>query len=299
VTRYTLTPVVHHVFNEFDKQGLLLDLPRLEEEHNVEYKQRLFDVFVNRSDSTHRGLINGITRRLGLRIINCMQIVPRTDDDGNILLPMPAVVFDETKCYLYNDYRTGDLLATFDRWEKSSGTWDLLGLADRINTTGYYTATILEDAVDGDRSMTIFNQSSIGLVPYENISGKGSRIVLENSNLIEGSVMVRGQNMTRRVENEEDLRYSGDYLVNLEDGIIYTVGAPSAGSSVRYQYRDDEFVALASPVILHNLQSDDFKTKMFEPVDTGDDIYSNGRPTALGADIINELLSVYATNWGK
>ncbi len=295
---YTFTPEAYHVYNEFDKQGLLLDLPRLEEEFNPAYKQRLFDVFVNRSDSTYRGLINGITRRLGLRIIDCMSIVPRTDSDENPLLPMPAVVFEETKCYLYRNYSTGDLLLTLDRWEQSGGVWDLLELADSINATGYFTATILEGATSGDRSLTIFDQSSVGSILHEDITGQGVRIVLENKNLIEGTVTVDSPTLTRKVQNQSQLVYGGDYLIDLENGIIFTVSATSPGSYIRYQYRNDEFVAQSSPVILHNLQSDDFKTKMFEQVTVEDGDLTNGRPTPLGADIINELLSVYPTNWG-
>lgn len=298
MANYTLTPVAYHVFNELDKQGILLDLPRLEEERNHEYKQRLMDVFVHRSDSTHMGLIHGITRRLGLKIINCMRIVPVLDGSGVPVLPMPAVVFKETKCYLYSDYRTKTLLTTIDRWERSEDAWDLLGLMNKINNTACFVATILDDAVDGDRSMTIFDQSSIRIVEREEIGGKGSRIVLDYGNLISGSVTVSSPNLTRRVQLEEDLVHSGDYLVDMENGIIFSTAAPISGSAVRYMSRNDEFIVQSSPVILHNLQSDDFKTKMFEQVQS-DDGMVNGRPNALGADIINELLSVYATNWGK
>jgi len=298
VANYTGTPVCYAVYNIFDKQGLLLDLPRLEEEFNPAYKQRLFDVFVNRSDSTHRGLINGITRRLGLKIIDCMKIIPRTDIDGISLLSMPAVVFEETKCYLYSNYSTGELLATLDRWEASDNAWSLEGLAEEINDTGYFTATILDDAVDEDRSLTIFDQSSIGLVTQEDITGQGIRVILEHNNLIEGTVAVRSPTLTRKVQTQVQLVNSGDYLVNLEDGIIFSVAAPSPGSFVRYQYRDDEFIAQSSPVILHNLQSDDFKTKMFEQIAIeGGQV--DGRPTAFGADVISELLSVYGTHWGR
>ena len=294
---YVLTPTAYHVFNEFDKQGLLLDLPRLEEERNFEYKQRLMDVFVHRSDSTHQGLINGITRRLGLKIIDCMSIVPVVDGDGAPLLAMPGVVFKETKCYLYSDYRTKELLTTIDRWDIDGGAWDLLNLANRINETTYFIATLLDDAVDGDRAMTVFDQSSIKIIDWEDIGGKGSRIVLDNNNLIEGTITISSPNLTRRVQVDTDLTQDGDYYIDVENGIIFSVGAPVSGSAVRYMCRDDNFVAQASPVILHNLQSDDFKTKMFEQIQSEDGLV-NGRPNAFGADIINELLSVYPTNWG-
>jgi hypothetical protein len=38
---------------------------------------------------------------------------------------------------------------------------------------------------------------------------------------------------------------------------------------------------------------------MFEQELDDDGTYSNSVPTLLGADIINELLSVFSTSWGK
>lgn len=62
--RLTLYP--HHVWNFFDEFGLLLDTPRLYKERNAEYKERILDVFRRPSDSTERGLLNGMARDLGL-----------------------------------------------------------------------------------------------------------------------------------------------------------------------------------------------------------------------------------------
>lgn len=58
---------LHHVWNFFDEFGLLLDTPRLPEEVNAKYKERLLDVFKNESNSTRTGLVNGIAREVGIR----------------------------------------------------------------------------------------------------------------------------------------------------------------------------------------------------------------------------------------
>ena len=70
----------HQMFNELDKFGLLLGLDRLSNERNLEYKERLLDVFANRADSTTRGLINGITRELGLKIKQELLVTPTSTD---------------------------------------------------------------------------------------------------------------------------------------------------------------------------------------------------------------------------
>jgi len=297
MTRYV--PTTHHVYNEFDKHGLLVGLPRLEGERNAPYRQRILDVFVNRADSTYRGLLNAITRELGLSLVDCMKIVPRTDSGGNTLLTMPAIVFKDTKCYLYSNYKEGTLLTTLDRFEIRNGSYDIFGLYNSISDTGYWEVTLLPDADTGARAMTIFNQSSIRLVASEPLVGSGAIARLANKNLIEGTVSITSFNLTNRVENQVDLQNNEDYYIDYADGVIYSMATPSRGSYVRYEYCLHEFTAQSSPVILHNLQSDDFKTKMFEQVEAEDGSMVNGRPTTLGANIINELLSVYPSTWGR
>jgi hypothetical protein len=64
------TPEVFNVWNCFDEFGLLLGLPRIQGEHNREYRARLIDVYVNPANSTYQGLINGISRELGIASSN-------------------------------------------------------------------------------------------------------------------------------------------------------------------------------------------------------------------------------------
>ena len=62
----TITPTVYNVWNCFDEFGLLLGLPRIAGENNRQYKARLLDVYANPANSTYQGLINGISRELGV-----------------------------------------------------------------------------------------------------------------------------------------------------------------------------------------------------------------------------------------
>lgn len=295
----TVTPVEHKVFNELDSQGTLLGLPRLSEEKNPVYKRRLLDVFVNRADSTQRGLINGITRELGLSIQDVMQIDNVVDGDGNTVLTMPAVVFDETKCILYSDFANAIILSTIDRFEESDEGWTLTQLAVLINATGYFTATLLAGAIGNQRSMTIFNQSTIQFQLVEDISGSGSRVKLEYANLIPDTVSINSVNLITRVDTEAEVLAIGNYYIDLANGILVTYTVPEPGATIRYQFRLDTYKVQNSPIVLHNLQSDDFKTKMFTQTEDEDGTEVNGQPTALGADIVNELLSVYPSNWGQ
>lgn len=292
-TRFT--PVIHAVFNEIDQFGLLMGLPRLEGERNPEYKQRILDVMVRRAGSSYLGLIYGITRELGLQLQETLRVEAILDGDGNPLAPNPAVVFEDTKCYIYNDYLENDLLATIDRFDKDE-TFTLGQLKAAIDATGKYSATLLVND-DTIRSMTIFNQTSLGFVRAEDISGRGLRIRLDNTNLMPGSISVRSPNLFVRKSSYLNLGV-GEYYIDEASGTLIAAQNPANGSFIRYEYKQYNKVFWSSPVILHNLQSIDFKTKMFniEVNDNNEEFL--GLPTELGADLVNELLSVFPTMWG-
>jgi len=295
MARISSIPQAHPVFNELDSHGILLGLPRLELERNKEYKRRLLDVMVHRANSSYRGLIYGITRELGLELKNTLQVTMATDSDGVPILPLPAITLQDTKCTLYRDLRTLDIIEQFDRWEVEGNSFTLNALVEAINSVDYFTATLLP-GIDGNaRSMTLFNQTSVESILAESIGIGGPRIQLQHQKLIDGTVTLSASNLRRRVATEEEITQDGDYYINLDDGMLLASAAPAPGSNIRYQYAQYDVTFVASPVILYDLQSADFQTKMFQTLE-GED---HGLPTALGADIINELLSVYPITWGR
>lgn len=294
------TPTVHPVFNELDRFGMLLGLPRLEQERNAEYKQRLLDVFVNRADSTYRGLINGITRELGLKIKEVFTLKPVLNANGQTLGANPAVIFQETKCKIYSDYTLGEdgLAATLDRFEVHENAYTLDQLATAIRATGYFTVDFILGDVGSDRAMTVFNQSTISTVLSEELDTGGSRIKLRNKSLISDSFIIRSTNLKERLSTIEQLRRPGQYYVDMENGILYATSSPAPGTAVRYKYRNDIYRVLASPVIIHNIQSSDFRSKMFDQLTLNGET-TDGAPTPLGAELVNELLSVFPIGWGS
>ena len=290
------TPESHQIFNEYDEMGLLLGLPRIVGEKNNTYKQRLFDVIVNRASSTYRGLINGITRELGLSLYHAMTITPVWHGD-RFRGPNPSVVFDETKCYVYADYVNEPPISTLDRFTKT-GSYTLEELAEDISATEYMYASVESGVLGSTRSMEIFNQKSIDLIISEELDKGGPVINLDHQNLLSDSITISSENLRERVSSQTALIKKGQYYIDNNLGIIYTVDAPEPGAVIRYEYRNDNFEVMASPVIIHNIQSSDFKEKMFEQILTDDGTYTNGAATSLGADIVNELLSKFAISYG-
>lgn len=289
------TPSQHHVFGELDQLGVLLNLSRLSSERNDAYKRRLFDVFANRANSVYRGLINGITRELGLEIYQALTIAEVTG-----ACSYPAIVFDETKCYIYSDYTdtTDGLYTTLDRYDRLDDAWTYQELIDQINASGYFTAQLVSGIEPKLRSMCIFNQKTIKSILGEDISTAGSVVNLENSRLLSSTMSVISDNLTDRVSSTSEITGPGKYYIDADNGIIYSFEAPESGSTIRYQYRDTTTKIYASPVIIHNLQSSDFKEKMFEQI-LYNGTYENGLSTDLGTDLLNELMSVYGYFWGE
>jgi len=297
MTKTTLTPQLHHVFNELDHHGVFLGLKRLEGERNAQFKCRLLDVFVNKPNSTYRGLINAITRELGYSITETIK-VSSVLSGGEVLYPNSVIEFKDTKCYLYEDYTTGTPTLSLDRFDTDSSSYTVSGLISNINDSGIFTVEGLE--YDNDqRALTIFNQSTLGIITSEDISSQGIKVNLAHKRAIPGTVFFTSSNLYNEVLAEGLVRRPGDYYIDYINGIIVTGSVPVPGSYIRYQYHQNPCTFLSSPVILHNIQSDDFKTKMFEQVLQEDGTYANGLPTPYGADIVNGILSVHPANWGK
>ena len=94
---------LHHVWNYFDEFGALLSCPRLYGEKNYDYKERILDVFKNPANSTKIGLMNGISRELGIRkhktwidtsedyIIKDAMVIANQIKVNNVLIPEDEV----------------------------------------------------------------------------------------------------------------------------------------------------------------------------------------------------------------
>jgi len=292
----------HQVFNELDRHGLALDLPRLPKERNAEYKHRLLDIFVNKANSAYMGLLNGITRELGLSFRDEFTITPTSVET----FPNCAIVFKDTRCCIYEDYYS-DPVKEIDRWSLGGGAYTLLELKEQIESTGLFTVQNMPGIDLSQRSMTIFDQNSLKTKARESLSGKGHIINLDNNGLIADSEYIYSQILTTKLDSADNTLLSdfkkGQYRIDYTAGKISCSQTPAAGSYIRYAYRDDNFIVRSTPVIISNLQTRQFQKLLFEQIEQLDEngtlngLYENGTPTVFGADIINELLSVYPTTY--
>lgn len=301
VTTVSAGPTIKQsVFNELDEIGLLVGQPRLVGERNAAYKQRIARVFSERANSTYQGLINSITRGLGLSLYDAIEITA-IESGGLFVATNPAVVISEAFVYLYEDVQdpVGGLDRKIDRFDKLGTASTITDLVDRINESPYFSATILTGVDPYSRSMTILNQKSHVQVTSELVPSS-NRFSLENKNIINGTLFFSDRvRFEAEVASEGLVNAPGKYFVDYKKGIVQVFDAAVPNTTARYEYLQVPMTCKASPVIIHDMQSQDFKVKMFQQILADDGSFVHGLSTPLGADLINELLSVFPGYWGE
>lgn len=297
--RHILTPRPHATFMGLDEHGLLLALERLRSERNELYRQRLLEVISRRANASYQGLINGITRELGYSLYKSMWINPVLDTDGTFLAPDPYIKFDGVWLYLYSDYQNDVLDAQLDRHEPGGQFEHLWRLVGRVNQSPYFQAGLHPGVDLWTRSMTIFNQSNRKQVEIEAVQGS-RKFQLEKRPVCLNTVFFSDRSVyAKEVDTAAEVTQEGRYHIDYHNGYVTSYSSPLTGTSVQYRYHEFPFVAWASPVILHNINDDNFKVKMFEQVLQDDGTYAHGATTAVGRDIINELLTYHPMYWGQ
>lgn len=284
-----LIPERRSVWNQFDEHGLIGSLKRLAGENNSSFRRRILDTFINQANSSYRGLINGITRELGLSLFQPIQINPKRNSIG-FIPPDPYILFNGANLYLYSDFQNNILDYKIDRFEQGGNYEHISRLVDFINTTENWEASVEPGFDSYIKSMSIINQSNRELVSIEDVQ-QSTQFRTKERYIVPGSLLSNNQRFFGKEVSvvSAETEYSIDY----DKGIISLYSAPDLGVAIRYHHVSYPWKPIASSVILHDINSEDFKIKMFEQVSG-----NNGTPNELGVDIINELLSIVPMYWG-
>lgn len=284
------TPIVKNIWNAFDEHGLLMSLERLAGERLADYKRRILDVQAHRANSTYLGLIYGITREFGLEITEPVYFHPIMNGDNAFLGGNPIVELDGPEVRIWGDYINDtepDL--TIDRWELT-----LQELVTAINAGTYIRAELVLSDYANDRAMTLVNQSSRKL--HTQRIPNDTYVNLDKENIMLGSLIFSGtDSFITRKNSLAELAEEGDYYIDVIRGRLHSYSLPGTNVGLQYRYIEKPLRAIASPVIIHNLQSNEMKEKLFTQLVLLDGTTIDFLPTPLGADLINEFLSVIPT----
>jgi hypothetical protein len=296
-------PEVHNIFGPLDDQGLRLDLKRLKGESNSAYKQRILDVFVSPASATYNGLINGITRELGLQQFEAIEIDTLRDVNDKFVAPAPRIKVDSTEVILYSKWLSDDdyvIDRTIPIFNTIDEGFSLENLVSAINDSAFFTAQILSNVSGTGRSLQLLLQDSTQIVPSELVP-TASSFQLDNTNIMSGSAFFSETDVfiTEVLLENQVSSALGNYFIERDTGRIKLRGLPSGGGTVRYTHMEFPFRLKASNVVLQRLFDDKIKQQLFEQVRLNTGEFVNGLPKPETVDIINELIAVKGVYWGR
>ena len=199
---------------------------------------------------------------------------------------------------MYSDYAGDKLDWVVDRFEPGGNYEHLNRLVDFINTTAFFEATIINSADPFTRSMTVLNQSNRIYVDNELVQAS-TKFQLEHKRIVPNSLSFNEKGFFKNKKNSASMVVgAGDWHIDYPSGVLTLGSVPDVNLTMNYQYSVYPFLPVASPVILHDINNDNFRTKMFEQVTQDDGTNVHGVPRELAVDIINELLTVIPLYWG-
>jgi hypothetical protein len=288
-------PVPNQVFNEFDYHGTLVGTKRLKDESNLSYKERLLDTYVHRASSSYRGLLNAVTRDLGYEFFSPVSIKVKDTVPATLF---PKIDFVENVVYVWSDIYNKTLEMNIDRGEKTKPEYFLTHFIDTLNTSTSFEITLLDSTYLWHRSDIIVNGSNTGSVVNQQLLSSQVNY-LGNKFIYKGSVVFQDRETFRSEVTSANLVNSpGKYHVDYSRGIITSFGIPVERSFLSYRYRIEDYRPEASPIIIRDINTEEFRKLMFVQNPQPDGIFTHGAPTEKGASIINEVLSVKESLWG-
>jgi hypothetical protein len=303
VRTFDLVPAVKNIPNAFDYFGMLLGLSRIRGEKNADYRKRLWDVYVNRANATQEGLINGITRELGLRQFDALT-VSYTGPSTN----SPRVIVRDVQIELYSNWNLVDESISpnemdgeaIDIYTRSSDAYYVGGLVEEINNSSYFQAAIENGVSEKALSACILDQDSRRWVETESLKPLYKNI-LEYQNIVPGTLTFSAKGaeaFVLQVASEDKVVSPGEYYVDYDSGLVVSYDVPLEDIQCRYMYDELPLTLTASPVILHEFGSSYFRSKVFEQIIQSDGTYVDGLPLDAAIKYINELMAAKGMLWG-
>jgi len=215
-----VAPSTYNVWNCFDELGMLVSLDRISGEKNKAYKQRILDVYANPGNSTHNGLINSISRELGIAhsevsVYRLSDLSDETSDEsilnseGNAIGTKLEDYVDEV--YSHNPIFWGNIVS-------DEGLWDVI---DEEYTGVSFLPHIWDPSASG-----IYNKwQNTGIGDNDDLWVKSVEEITDPSGSILGVVTGEGMMQASGVLRDDNtwrlLVHSGYFYVTEPSGSYY------------------------------------------------------------------------------
>lgn len=238
-------------FGVLDRFGLVMALERNPGERNLSYRQRLLDVYQHIGNSSVNGLINAISRELGIKVEDdVFRVAAKGDGAGLKILTNSAIEFTQT-----------GLLFSADQFLQE----DVIQV-ESANLTAQLTATLATDVVE------VFTLQGAG-IPQEEFSVDDEGVVTFTSESFRGEWLRFSYRKKLSVDTwEQTLQQVVDNINAIALGGVQVFEATVTGDSAREaegltrRGRVELTTAAAnsgwSPVIVRELWDPEFQERL-------------------------------------
>lgn len=277
-----------------DELGLRIGLNRLEDETEVEYRQRLLLQLRRPPGASQVDYIASVGRTVGLldELIWSIDLV--LEDDVPIASD-PRIEITSSRFKVWSDYSNSILELDLDIYHRS-GNYFLIDVYNVLSALDFISiSTITTEDVDYWSSSKLMISNSDGYVNNERL--KSSKLNQLEYNYINQALFSASHIFNTEVANADLVLNPGDYYIDKTNGRVFSFDI--ASSVISYSYRAFPFMIYWQPVRVYALNDADIKERLYsELVNTSGELeYSllNER----GAFIYNQVLKQHPLQWGK
>jgi len=303
-----------NIWTRLDDIGSLFGVERIKGESLADYRDRLLRAFVQKMDASSVGLNNSLLSEIGYEAIRAVKFSLKSGVTSNDY-PRRAILKTDNRLIICSHFTSLDDFTidySIELREKPYPSLYRLCTLITINSE-IYDAELLDSAVvEGygsdsylkiAKAFTLLNGTNRKTNRY--ISHPTTSITLPNKNLVKGSLLFSDNTiLSNEVTGPEYLlNIPGNYYVDYEKGAIVLVTFPTRSIEIYYEYLDDDFELVHSPVIASRIFTDEAKKYLFDELnkltyDTEATNTNPGLPKTEMIELVYSLLRVSNIYWG-
>lgn len=301
---------IHHAIDEL---GALVGVERDLGEPAQDYRDRVWDVYVNKANASYGGLLYGANRELGLLSEPAISFSVAS---GVYLDSGPRIDIEQARIVLYSEWKVGrtptvELTISIDAGKPND--WCdyhahyMKDVVDIVNAnSAIWEATIVDSSMQYRLAQELVPVTSVKLWKIQSLNSKHNK--LEKDYIVPDSMIFNNPNLInesayRGIDFDFSYEFVGpsaesDYWIDHDRGYV-TLGLEYP-SNIRcsYLYHDLPLVVKALPMKLYEFTDEYFQNTLYKVKQDSLDLEARSSLSPLAAGWINKLLLISNTTWG-